>query len=379
MAAIAANTTCNWLCTGERIFPEMLSAIDQARDSVSLESYTFSVGTLGERFRDSLVRARQRGARVRVLIDGLGSAGLPAAFWDPLKAVGGEVKIFNPLAFKRISIRDHRKLLVCDRQVAFIGGFNIAPEYEGDGVLCGWCDLGLRIEGPLANQLALSFEEMFARAEFRYKRFIRLRQFAAKRSVAWPMEQILFSGPGRGRNPIKRSLRRDLASAIDVKIMVAYFLPTRRLRRDLTRVVQRGGRVQFILAGKSDVLVSQLAGQSLYRRFLKAGVEIFEYQPQILHAKLIIIDDIVYVGSSNLDQRSLQINYELMIRFQNREFADQARAVFANTLGHCAPVTLQEWRETRSIWRRIKQRWAYFLLVHIDPFIARRQWKALPD
>ena len=379
MAAIAANTTCNWLCSGDRIFPEMLAAIDQARDSVCLESYTFSPGSLGERFREALVRARGRGVHVRVLIDGLGSAGLPSAFWDPLKAAGGEVRVFNPLALKRMSIRDHRKLLVCDRNVAFVGGFNIAAEYEGDGVSCGWCDLGLRIEGPLSNQLALSFEEMFARAEFRYKRFIRLRQFAAKRSVAWPMEQILFSGPGRGRNPIKRALRRDLASATDVKIMVAYFLPTRRLRRDLEHVVHRGGRVQFILAGKSDVLVSQLAGQSLYRRFLKAGVEIFEYQPQILHAKLIIIDDIVYVGSSNLDQRSLQINYELMIRFQNQEFADQARAIFAGTLDHCVPVTAQEWRESRTIWGRLKQRWAYFLLVHIDPYIARRQWKALPD
>ncbi len=379
MSAIAVNTTYNWLCTGDQIFPEMLAAIERARDSVCLETYTFTAGPLGERVRDALVRARQRGAIVRVLIDGLGSAGLPAAFWDVLRAAAGEVRVFNPLALKRMSIRDHRKLLVCDQQVAFVGGFNIAPEYEGDGVACGWCDVGLRIEGPLAHQLALSFEEMFARAEFRFKRFIRLRQFAAKRSVAWPMEQILFSGPGRGRNPIKGALRRDLALARDVKIMVAYFLPTRRLRRDLARTVHRGGRVQFILAGKSDVLVSQLAGRSLYRRFLKAGVHIFEYQPQILHAKLIIIDDVVYVGSSNLDQRSLQINYELMIRFQNQEIADQARAVFATNLEHCVPISLEDWRRSRSIWSRLKQRWAYLLLVHIDPYIARRQWKALPD
>ena len=97
--------------------------------------------------------------------------------------------------------------------------------------------------------------------------------------------------------------------------MVAYFLPSWRLRRDLMRVVRRGGRVQLILAGQSDVQLSKLAAQSLYRRLLRAGVEIYEYQPQILHAKLFMVDDAVYTGSSNLDTRSLQINYELMIRF----------------------------------------------------------------
>src|SRR5207249_7744058 len=117
-----------------------------------------------------------------------------------------------------------------------------------------------------------------------------------------------------------------------------------RIRRALTRVVRRGGRVQLVLAGKSDVLVSQLAGQSLYRRFLKAGVEIFEYQPQILHTKLIIIDDVVYLGSANLDQRSLNINYELMIRFQNAEVAARAREVFQNTLKHSQQITSESWR-----------------------------------
>src|SRR5207247_3846671 len=136
----------------------------------------------------------------------------------------------------------------------------------------------------------------------------------------------------------------DLAHAQNVRIIVAYFLPAGRIRRALTRVARRGGRVQLILAGKSDVLVSQLAGQSLYRRFLKAGVEIFEYQPQILHAKLIIIDDVVYLGSDNLDQRSLNINYELMIRFESRQMAEQARTGFATTLQHCQALTFEQWR-----------------------------------
>jgi len=164
-----------------------------------------------------------------------------------------------------------------------------------------------------------------------------------------------------------------------VQFIVAYFLPTWRIRRELMQIARRGGRVQLILAGKSDVLVSQLAGQSLYRRLLRAGVEIYEYQPQILHTKLFIIDDVVYVGSANLDQRSLNINYELMLRFEKREIAEQARAIFANSLRHCRQITFEQWRHSRTLWRRLKQRWAYFLLARIDPYIAKRQWKRLPD
>lgn len=379
MSAIQEGATCNWLCTGDEIFPRMLEAIDAAEKSVCLETYTFAAGNLGERFRDALIRAHQRGVHVRVLIDGLGSIGLSGNFWDPLRSLGVDVRIFNPVVLNRMSIRNHRKLLACDNHVAFIGGFNIAPEYEGDGVKCGWCDVGLKIVGPLAAQLASSFEEMFARAEFRHKRFMRLRRFNAKRSVTWPTEQILFSGPGRGRSPIKRSLVKDLARAKDVKITMAYFLPTWRLRRALLHVVQRGGRVQLILAGKSDVAVSQLAAQSLYRRLLNGGIEIYEYQPQILHAKLMIIDDAVYVGSANLDQRSLQINYELMIRFENKTIADQARDVFSKNLKNSEAITSDGWRKSRTLWRRFKQRWAYFLLVRIDPYVARWQWRMLPD
>jgi cardiolipin synthase len=137
--------------------------------------------------------------------------------------------------------------------------------------------------------------------------------------------------------------------------------------------------VQFILAGKSDVRVSQLAGQSLYRRFLKAGVGIFEYQPQILHAKLIIVDDVVYVGSANLDQRGLNINYELLVRFEDKLMAAQAREIFANALKHSKPIQLAEWRKSRTIWMKLKQRFAYWLLMRFDTYVAKRQWRNLPD
>jgi cardiolipin synthase len=303
---------------------------------------------------------------------------LPGDLWDSLRSAGGEVRQFNPMALKRFWIRNHRKLLVCDERVAFVGGFNISPEYEGDGIEDGWWDIGLKIEGPLAARLAVSFEDMFARADFRHRHFTRWREFSAKRAVSLPQEQILFSGPGRGQSPIKRALRKDLAGAKNVQLMVAYFLPSWRLRHDLMRIVRRGGRVQLILAGQTDVQLSKLAAQSLYRRLLRAGVEIYEYQPQILHAKLFIVDDAVYTGSSNLDTRSLQINYELMIRLAGGEIARQAREIIADTLRHCRRITREEWRQSRTLWQKIKQRWAYFLLSRIDPYVARHQWRSLP-
>jgi len=377
MAASVTGANTNWLCTGKEIFSALLAAIDAARRSVCLEIYIYSPGSLAERFREGLVRARQRGVRVKVLIDALGSYNLPSDFWRKLIAAGGEVRRFNPLSLNRLGIRNHRKLLVCDSQVAFIGGFNIASEYEGDGITMGWRDIGLKIEGSLASQLEASFDEMFSRADFKHKRFSRLRRTTANRVVRAQNEQLLLSGPGRGVSPIKRALHRDLRDARLVQIMVAYFLPSWRLRRQLGRIVRQGGRVQLILAGKSDVSVSQLATQSLYPRLLKAGIEIHEYQPQILHAKLLIIDDVVYVGSANLDPRSFYINYELMIRYNAAHMAQQARELFQANLSHCQTVTLESWRKMYSLWRRLKRHWAYLLLVRLDPYIANRQWRAL--
>ncbi|MCL4787359.1 MAG: phosphatidylserine/phosphatidylglycerophosphate/cardiolipin synthase family protein [Verrucomicrobia bacterium] len=373
------NTPWQWLRTGDEVFPAMLAAIDAARESVRFETYIFAASPLGERFLAALVVAQRRGVRVRVLVDGLGSYSLPDTFWTPLREAGGEARVFNPAALNRLGIRNHRKLLVCDDRVAFIGGFNIAPEYEGDGVTRGWRDLGLRLEGLVAAQLATSFDEMFALADFRHKRFVRLRRATLKRTGASPGEQLLLSGPGRGRNPIRRSLQKDFLHARDVRIMVAYFLPTGRLRRLFGRAARRQVTIQLVLPGHSDVLTSQLAGQSLYRRMLKSGVEVYEYEPQVLHAKLFVLDDAVYVGSANLDPRSLSINYELMVRIEHSQLAAEARAIFEEVKRHSRRIDAATWRQARTLWQRLKQRWAYFLLARIDPYIARRQWRALPD
>ena len=392
--ASAQGTPWVWFNSGDEVFPAMLEAIGAARVSIRLESYIFSGDTIGRSFLGALIEARRRGVSVRVLVDAIGSLTLPDSFWSPLREAGGEARFFNPLNLRRFEIRNHRKLLVCDERVAFIGGVHTAPRQQGGGGAGGGPggqgrgrrsggggrDIGVRIEGTVAAELGYSFDEMFELAEFRHKRPARLRKPKLKRAVEESAtEMLLLGGPGRGRNPIKRRLLSDLSEASDIRVMAAYFLPTGRLRRLLIRRARRGGRVQLILPSRSDVPLAQLATQSLYRRLLKAGVEIHEYQPQILHAKLLVMDDIVYAGSANLDPRSLSINYELMVRFHDFTAATQARRLFDDAQKQSRRVELAELKGRGTFWMRLKRRWAHFLLARVDPYIARRQWRALPD
>ena len=329
--------------------------------------------------RDSLAAAARRGVRVRVLVDGFGSSALPTDFWDPLREAGGDARVFNPLRLDRLGIRDHRKLLVCDDGVAFVGGYNIAPNYEGDGVQQGWRDIALRVAGSLAEALGATFDRMYEIAAFRRKSFVRLRRAEEKRILDACDCDVILSGPGRGGSPLVRALQRDLAGASSAQVMVAYFLPTRRLWRALTHAARRGAAVELILPGKSDVALSKLATESLYRSLLRAGVHVFEYQPQMLHGKLFIIGDAVYVGSSNLDPRSLRLNYEIMLRLEGREVATAAHAVFEDCRRHCREVQKGSWQRQRSLWTRLKQRFAHFVMARLGPWIAQSQWQLLPD
>ena len=366
-----------WLRTGEEALAAMLDAIRAAQKQVRLEVYTFAASPLGGQFLDALVQARQRGARVQVMLDAIGSLSLPESFWEPLTSIGGEFRWFNPLKLGRLIYRDHRKLLVCDDGVAVIGGCNIAPEYQGDGVTGGWRDLGLLITGRLVGELAGTFDDFFSRAEFKHKLLQRLRRSRSEKTRTGENWSLLLCGPGRRQTSLKRTLANDLARARRVQIICAYFLPTWRIRKELRGVVRRGGKVQLILAGKTDVRLSQLASRRLYRLFLRAGVEIHEYQPQVLHAKLLIVDGTVYVGSANLDARSLSINYELQLRLVDNQMAAEAREIFAKDLGHCRPIERRTWSKSRSVLTKLLEELAYFVLARLDPYVARWRMKSL--
>jgi cardiolipin synthase A/B len=374
---VLAGHRARWLADGDATFAAMLALIAEARASLCLETYMVRPGEPAESLRAALVAARARGLRVQVLYDAFGSEGLPANFFAPLQAAGGEVRVFSPARRLRLAFRDHRKLLVCDECAAIVGGFNIGPEYAGDGVTRGWRDLGLQISGPVASALAGSFSAMYALAPVNPAA---IREFrAAVRAlpeVTGPVT-LLTSGPGWRAGALIHTLRNDLRHARSVRCMAGYFLPPGRIRRALQRCAKRGGKVQFLLAGKTDVPVARYAAEHLYGAMLAGGAELYEYQPQVLHAKLILMDDLVYVGSCNLDRRSLNINYELLLRLKWPELAAQGRALLEGALAYSRAVPAGDWGARRRWWERWRSRAAYWLLTRIDPLLARRPLRSL--
>lgn len=360
-----------WHGTGQSLLEAKLCSIESAGSSVRMETFTFRHSEIGRRFRDALAAAARRGVRVQLIVDPVGSIGLGRDYFDSLVAAGGAMRWFNDRRLASFSFRDHRKLLVVDEAHAYVGGCNIAPEYWGDGITAGWRDGGVAVAGPVAALLAAEFDRQWERASGRQWTFPhggnRRRAPAAGRSEV----EALFIKPGLGRNPLREALWQDLAAARDVAITAAYFLPPHRLRDRLAQAVARGARVRVLLAGKSDVRLMQLASRSLYRRLVQKGIELWEYQPQVLHAKLIVIDDVVYVGSSNLDPRSLRINFEVMLRIENAALAATAVQQFAADLDERAiPITRDSLLRGRSWCERAKQRLAYWLFARLDPELA---------
>jgi cardiolipin synthase len=377
METTIERTGFEWLRNGREAVDAMLETISQAENSIRLETFIFHSGEIGDLFRDALVAAQRRGVRVRVMCDAFGSLRLLASYWDELVQAGGEFRWFNPLQLNRIIYRNHRKILVVDKRVAFIGGFNIGTEYCGDGITCGWRDLGLKITGPMASVLGETFDDLFMRADCRHRRFQTMRRTRSDAVVQREGWTLLLTGPGRGHRALKQSLIHDFATAQSIDIMSAYFLPNLRILRALKKAARRGARVRLILAGKSDVKLMRIATRGLYPSLLRAGVEIYEYEPQILHAKMVVVDDVVYAGSANLDARSLSINYEVLARIPDLALAEQAREIFEGDIPHSARIEPRRWRTPRGAWQKFIERAAYFILARIDPYIARRQRRNL--
>lgn len=370
------NSPYQWYQTGDAFYRALLSEIESAKESIRLETYIYDAGYPGDDLRNALLTALKRGVRVKVLIDAFGSIELPSGYWAKVTASGGQVAFFNPLSLSRIAFRNHRKLLVCDNKVAFVSGFNISSSETGDGIAHGWRDLGLRLTAPVARDLATSFDRMYSVSQFRHRRIPRLR-LRRPRFLSRPKEQpipaLLSSSPGDKNNPIKYTLQRDLQRAHSIRIISAYFLPSRKIRKILIRAARQGREVQIITAGKTDVALARYAGRALYGRLLKSGVTIHEYMAQVLHTKLIIADNVVYVGSANLDTRSMNINYELLVRIVDGKLAQEARDIFHDYLPHCQKINPSSWAQSRGYWEKLSERISHFMLARVDFLLARRQ------
>lgn len=365
-----------WLGSGREGLAAMLEAIEAARQSVALEIYILEDSPIGARFRAALEAAARRGVRVRVLVDTFGSLELRADYLAPVEEAGGDCRWFNPSELGRFTYRDHRKLLIVDDAVAFVTGFNIGTAYDGDGIESGWRDLGVVLRGAWVAPLAQAFHGMFGAASFRHRRLARFRRHMVPQRIRVEDADLFLLSPGRGRNPARESLVADVRRARCVRLTTAYFLPPRSLRLALARAARSGVRVQLLVPGKSDVRLAQLAARSQYGRLLRAGVEIHEYQPAVLHTKRYLLDDVVYVGSANLDLRSLNINYELLLRIEDARLAAEGHAAFEDDLTRSRRILPEAWRR-RSWWPRMLERLAGFVLGRLDPQFAMRQLERL--
>jgi len=364
------------LKNGSEAFPAMFAAIDRAASSIALEMYVVADDETGREFRDHLIDAAKRGIAVRVLVDSWGSWNLPDSFWNRLRAAGGMVRWFHPLFKGLLPFRNHRKLLLVDDRTAFTGGLNIADEYyRGEHGQPPWRDNALEISGPEVVFLKHSFFRMWSRAHSPVRRLMeRLRRIRIKRERG-KGTLFLESGPDNPTRPVRRAYRQVIENAVhSIDLAMGYFYPHGRMLRAFKRAVRRGVRVRLMVPLHTDVPISRWAARGLYGRLLRAGVEVWEYVPSMMHSKLAIADDTVIAGSANLDVRSGSFNYELVAVVTDPAVAAQARHDFEEDIASSIRITYVDWQK-RPFIQKMKERISYCLLARMDIIFSRASLK----
>jgi cardiolipin synthase len=337
----------------------MLAAIAGAREEVLLESYIFDADDTGTRYRDALVAAAARGVRVRALVDAIGSFKTRTEFFAPLVAAGGEARFFHRVLTYRWwhMFRDHRKILVCDRRVAFTGGMNIADEYSAFShrrrrlPAHAMRDTQVRVEGPAAWDLVPVFSEGWERSG------------GTPLPVSMPSTEevgpasilVLDSRPRRGHQETAAALAAIAAAARDTYWLAnGYFAPGRGLVAILGHAARRGLDVRLLLPGRTDMPVVRHAGHGWYSRLLARGIRIFEYQKAVLHAKTIVADrHVSVIGSSNLDFRSFRFNAECNVVVFDDALGEAMARAFELDSQHSHEVGLPAWQQRGNLHRAI--------------------------
>jgi len=317
---------------GAQAFPRMLAAIDGARECVHLEVYAFALDATGRKFIDALSHAAQRGVRVSVVLDGWGSLRSGRSIAARLRASGCQVTLYNRFLTLLLGRwrRNHRKLLLVDDVVGYFGGINIGNPYSDPAT--GWADVALEVCGPAVAWVAAKLRGV--RAPPRHSGSVR----------------IYLSGLGGGQRLQKRYVKAIRSARERVLLAHAYFLPSMRLARSLTAAAKRGVRVTLLLAGRSDVPFAHAATMRLYRHFLLAGVQIFEWTQSLLHAKAAAIDGRRFlVGSFNLDPLSLA-NLEELVEVYEPATVAQGEQWIQSKLAASRPISLQD--PAGPSWRR---------------------------
>ena len=348
----------------------ILGLIAGAEHSVRILFYIFNPGRAGELIRDALVEAAKRGVAVKLLIDGFGSYAQPK-FFAPLTKSGGETCVFNPAYGRRYLLRNHQKLAIADDRLAITGGANIDDTYLTDEGPRHWRDLWVSIEGPTVSCAVDYFDSLFRWSTKKNARLRSLRRLVGHYSQWRGKVQWKFSGPLSMKNSWWRSIGGDINRGSRLEMIFAYFAPPGAMLRRIGRLGRRG-RARIITSARSDNNATIAAARHSYSRLLRRHVEMYEYEPAKLHTKLAIVDDVVYLGSSNFDYRSLYINLEIMLRVEDARFAKAVRAYFDREIENCCWITPDRHKRRANGWRRFKWAVSHFLVNIMDYTMTRR-------
>jgi len=377
VAAIAGSPitrggTFEVLTNGIQILPAMLAAIEQARERIVFETYVFTDGAVAKQFSEALAAAARRGVRVYLLVDAVGAKGIGSDNEKTMRDAGVHVARFNPITprqLEEINGRTHRKILVADGKVGFTGGAGIADYWAGNADAKNhWRDTQIRVEGPPVRYLEACFYENWIESAGVVKPEI--PEMPALEAAAGPSDAAagvlsvpVWSSPVGGHNGVKKLYLLSLAAARrTLDIQTPYFVMDGSTRWSLLQAARRGVRTRMLLDGDlTDSKAVKYASRRAYDELLAAGIEIYEYQPTMMHAKAMIVDGVwSIVGSSNLDNRSLELNDENNIAVADRAFAARLAQDFETDLTRSKRITLEEWRK-RSFLQKARERfWGAF-------------------
>jgi cardiolipin synthase len=360
------NTRASLLKDGLQAFPAMLAAIATAKQAICFETYILRDDATGTRFAEALKERARNGVEINLIFDGWGST-VSEAFLLDLALNGIRTLNFQPVRFfgrfgrviARLKRRNHRKALIVDGKVGFTGGLNISDDYAAlDHGGKGWRDTHVRIEGPPAAAL----EALFLETWRRYRGApLDERRYSAVRP---PSEGVKILGNAfrADRKDIRKAYVSAMASATKtIFVTNAYFMPPAKFIKTLTKAARNNVRVAVILAAATDVHLVLWAARGLYHRLLRAGVEVYEWEGRILHAKTAVVDTRwATVGSANLDSLSLRQNLEVNAVFEDPAFAAAVEKMFVEDLVHCRRIT-REWLRDRPIGERLLSWFAFQL------------------
>jgi cardiolipin synthase len=350
----------------------VLRLIAVAEHSIQMFFYMFADDSVGRDVRTALVKAAHRGVQVQLIIDSFGSAAISDRFFDDLTDAGGRYHCFSTRKGLGYIIRNHQKILIADGKHALVGGFNITDQYFGRAGDDDWEDLGIVITGPEVPRLARYFDEMAGASVDGKVRYRKIRSIIRQWRPGIGEVQWLLGGPTNRISPWALTFKRSLQVGKRFDIASAYFSPSQTILRRLAKVSKRNKGSRLIMAGKTDNGATIPAARLLYRYLLRRRTKIYEFQPRRLHMKLMVIDDAVYIGSANLDVRSMFINLEIMVRIKDEALALYMRRLIDGLVAQSEEQTPVLLKARDNVWSRFKAWFAYFLVNSVDYTIGRR-------